>query len=456
VNLGQPSKWQHSDVEQARAVMFIEFFAFLERHDIRYAILAGYEEYPAHIASDVDFMVAKEDFDRLPSLLQRADCVPGATMVQVLRHQATARYFVFAKQIGAGLAYLHPDATCDYRLKSRLWLRSERVLASRRKSPLGFWIPAAAIEFEYYLIKRVVDKALCERQQLTQLRRAWAEDADGCKAVLGRLLPADMVEATAAAILAGDAAWFRREMRTLRTCLTGAPPLEPAWNRLTALAAEAGRWVSRLLRPTGLVLAVLGPDGSGKGTILDDIERELGPAFRRAMRMHIRPRFGHARHAGPSSDPHGVVPRGWVSGALKIAWVVAEFLWGWLCLVWPAKIRSTLILFDRYYDDMLVDPTRYRLDGRFNLARQFAPLIPRPDLWLVLTAPPEVLLARKREVTLEAARELVSKYEAMASRLRGAVLINTAEPIDQVLAQSIGVVVRFLEGRVAKRSSHKS
>ncbi|MDH4051498.1 MAG: hypothetical protein OEU93_07945, partial [Rubrivivax sp.] len=90
--------------------MFVDLCTLLDRHQIPYAILAGYEQYPEHIPSDVDFMVSAADFERLPALFGQPDCLPGAALVQVLLHQPTSRYFVFARQVGSRLAFLHPDA----------------------------------------------------------------------------------------------------------------------------------------------------------------------------------------------------------------------------------------------------------------------------------------------------------------------------------------------------------
>lgn len=90
--------------------MFLAFCAALESHSIRYAILAGYQGYPDRINSDVDFMVSEADFARLPALLNDPENVAGARLVQILRHETSATYYVLAKQIGEHTAYLFPDA----------------------------------------------------------------------------------------------------------------------------------------------------------------------------------------------------------------------------------------------------------------------------------------------------------------------------------------------------------
>jgi hypothetical protein len=144
------------DIDAVRKQMFIDFCSALEREGIPYAILAGHRDYPEKIASDVDFMVSEADFKRLPALLNSPSTVRGSQIVQILEHESSARYYVLVKQLGHRLAYLHPDAASNYRLDARLWMHSDAVLASRRKSPSGFWIPAILINCRDFLLRTML------------------------------------------------------------------------------------------------------------------------------------------------------------------------------------------------------------------------------------------------------------------------------------------------------------
>lgn len=431
-------------VSSARKNMFVAFCATLESHGIRYVILAGYRGYPDRIDSDVDFMVSEADFARLPALLNNPANVAGARLVQMLRHETSACYYVLARQVGEYLAYLHPDAAATYRRNGRLWLRSEAVLDTRRKSETGFWIPAAAVEFEYYFVKRI-DKALVEARHLDALAALAAEDQAGCLAALQRLLPTHLQAAVMEAISRRDTAWFAEHRNKLKAALQQSLARETAGQRLRNLGNELLRKLRRILRPTGLVVAVLGPDGSGKTTIIEHLERELAPAFRRVRRFHLRPHFGAAPVGSAVTNPHGQSPRGRFASTLKVGMFLADYWFGWVKHVLPAKVRSSFIVFDRYYHDMLVDTKRYRIPGDFSAARWFAPLIPQPDLWLILSARPELLVERKGEISLGAAQQLTTAYQNLARKLPGAAVIDTSQPLDHTLAEAVGAVRRQLE-----------
>ncbi|MBN8455595.1 hypothetical protein [Accumulibacter sp.] len=426
-------------LDAVRKQMFVDFCAALESHDIPYVILAGHRDYPERIASDIDFMVGERDFARLPAILNAPECVGGAQIVQILEHEISARYFVLARQEGGRMAYLHPDSAASYRFDARLWLRSEAVLATRRRSPGGFWVPAAAVEFEYYLFKRV-EKECVEVRHLEQLRNLLNEDASGCRESLRRMFAAELVQEVASAIARTDVDWFRTRRDALARSLRAGVPRESMPCRMRSRVQECLRIFRRVTNPTGFIVAILGPDGSGKTTVIEHLEKEFACAFRGVRRFHLRPHFGRSSGGAPVSDPHAQEPRGRFASCLKIGMFVADYWSGWLRQVMPSKIRSTLIVFDRYYHDLLVDQRRYRLPVRFALPRWISPLIPQPDLWLVLDAPAESLVARKGEISLESARSLTTAYTALAHRLPNAVIIDSGTSVDQTLQAAVRAV----------------
>ncbi|MBL8327786.1 MAG: hypothetical protein JNJ71_02970 [Rubrivivax sp.] len=429
--------------------LFRSFCGLLDREQIPYVILAGHEGYPDHIGSDIDFMVSPQDFQRLPALLGRAGAIDGATLVQVLQHEVSACYYVLAAQVGPNLVYLHPDAASHYRIRSQVWLGPQDILSRKRRSTQGFWIPSADAEFEYYLIKRIAGKARLEAVHLDRLRRCLEEDPAGCRSVLARRLPGASGPAVQQALLRGDAAWLDAEMGRLRAEMIrlnlarAERPDEPR----SVMREWRRRW-HRLTRPTGLVVAVLGPDGSGKSTVLDHLERELAQGFRRVARFHLRPRFGRQdRSPVAVTDPHAQAPRGTGANLAKCLYFVADYWQGWLRAVLPTKLRSGLVLFDRYFHDMLVDHRRYRLPQAFAPARWASWLIPQPDLWLILQADAETLVARKGEITLQSARELLGRYGQLAHSLDRAVIVSSQGTVDETCARAVAAVTAHMAQR---------
>ncbi len=446
-NLRQPeTEVERAPVAAARRDMFHAFCDLLERNSIAYVIVAGYEDYPEKIRSDVDFLVSEVDFERLPRLFASPNCIPNARLVQALRHETTCCYYVFARQVGATIAYLHPDAAAGYRAYRRLWLDAGDVLTGRRRSSGGFWIPSPAREFEYYLLKRLSVKAIVDAESVARLARAFTEDVSGCTAAVERWLPGDAATAVAHAIRHRDVPWLTRESGRLSGLMRIAASRETALVRLRMQLSEARRVVTRVSRPTGLIIAVLGPDGSGKTTLLRHVEREFAPAFRRVRRFHLRPHFGRTGNGATVSDPHGQPPRSWATSLLKTAMFLTDYGIGWAWIIAPAKVRSTLILFDRYYHDLIMDPVRYRLPLHFPV-RWSTFCVPKPDIWLVLDASARTLVQRKHELNMASAEALVNRYRKFAAITPGATLINTDQPLDATLREACDAVQSVLTRR---------
>ena len=85
---------------------------------------------------------------------------------------------------------------------------------------------------------------------------------------------------------------------------------------------------------------------------------------------------------------------------------------------------------------MLVDPRRYRYGGAMWLARWVGKIIPKPDLWILLDAPAEVLQKRKQEVPPEETARQRRAYLCISHDLKG---VRTMA--DEVIVMRAGRVV---------------
>jgi thymidylate kinase len=111
----------------------------------------------------------------------------------------------------------------------------------------------------------------------------------------------------------------------------------------------------------------------------------------------------------------------------------------WLIEEWYAHLfldkRWTVLICDRYYHDLLVDPMRYRYGGPSWIARLIGRLMPQPELWVLLDAPADVLQARKQEVTWKESARQRQEYAVFVSRQRKHVIVDAAQPLDKMVAE---------------------
>jgi thymidylate kinase len=220
-----------------------------------------------------------------------------------------------------------------------------------------------------------------------------------------------------------------------------------------SLLAESLRSIQRWCQPSGLFVVLLGPDGVGKSTIAPQIIRLCGPAFRQHRAFHGRPNlFGRRRNSGKTvTEPHKKPVRGTLK---SVAYLLAYFLdyWlGFLLIIRPMLTRSALVVFDRYFHDVLVDPRRYRYGGPMWLARLLAHCVPTPDLIFVLDARQGVILSRKCEVPPQEVWRQREHYQQLARDFQNAHLVKTDRSLESTLAESFEIIMGHLVRRFQRR-----
>jgi thymidylate kinase len=158
---------------------------------------------------------------------------------------------------------------------------------------------------------------------------------------------------------------------------------------------------------------------------------------------HLKPRLVAQLRNQPDIivvDPHGKPPRGALLSLVKIViWLVEE----WYALLFHEK-KETVLICDRYYHDLLVDPKRYRFGAPVWTAAFVGRLMPQPRLWILLDAPADVLQARKQEVTAEETARQCDAYRAFVRKQPQHVIVDASQPLDKVIAEAAHAIKEAL------------
>jgi thymidylate kinase len=193
------------------------------------------------------------------------------------------------------------------------------------------------------------------------------------------------------------------------------------------------------------MIVFLGPDGCGKSSVISAIEASPPGCFKCVTTYHLRPKcFSKSTDSTPVTRPHAKRSRGAFLSIIKVFYFLLDYAIGWLVCFFSARTSSTLVVFDRYYHDLLVDPLRYRYGGPMWLARWVGKLIPKPDIWILLDAPPEVLQARKQEVLFEETTRQRKEYLKLIKGLKSAFVVDAARGLDDVVADVNAIILDFM------------
>ena len=422
-------------------------FALLEANRVRYCVLHGYGRLPFALSGDLDLAVHPDDLNRVPGVLH--DLTGDRYLaLQCFEYAVGGHYFVFGWFDGSQLQTIAVDFITEHR-RGGLILASGAELVTGRQRRDDFWVPAPETEFSYLLAKRSC-KGLCSQKHAVRLHRlAGGLGLEVAERIAARLFGERGGKQIADACSKGELAEL---LPAMRKRLWLAAVAKDWSNPIRYAAAEALRVIHRWRRPSGLFVAILGPDGAGKSTLATGLVAATRGAFRRYRLFHLRPMLlGRRKFGGPVTDPHGRPPRSSLVSTLKLLAYVLDYALGYWMVIRPLVARSGLVVFDRYYQDLLADPRRFRFSGPAWMVRMLGRLVPSPDLVLLLDAPPAVTLSRKREVEPAEARRQRQAYLSLAAGIPAANAIAAAGAAPQVRDQSTRIVTRHLAERFRKQ-----
>jgi thymidylate kinase len=421
-------------------------FSAFERAVIRYCVLHGWEELPEKVFSDLDLVVHPEDFSKLQIVFSEL-AATGYKWIQCRNYAGCSYRFDFAWFEGKKFHIVGVDCIFEYRYAGLILNSGEDLLKDRRQHN-GFWIASAETVFAYILMKKSL-KAAIPAAQLLELQQLSTEIGSGrsltiASDLFGEENGAAVVAAIADRSLPAMLPKLRADLK--RTVLEHHP-----WSFFRYHAHEMLRLAKRWFQPTGLFLVALGPDGAGKSTVLAEVVENLKPAFRGVHSFHYRAEFGH-RSNTIVTNPHAKPPHGTVLSVVRVLLLFFQFWISYLVILRPKLGRSGLVIFDRYFHDLLVDHRRYRYSGPQWLLQLLLKLRPGEDLFvLVLDADESVIHSRKQEVPVELLRDLRQGYKQLVMNKSNAALICTDQDLEDTTAAATEAVYQYLLRRCSER-----
>lgn len=224
-------------------------------------------------------------------------------------------------------------------------------------------------------------------------------------------------------------------------------PENPAHRLCFDVKSKRSYRLRRLLRPPGLHVAVLGPDGAGKSTLIENLGKMLAPCFGNQRVFKFRPDVFGRIEPGVEPQPHAREPRSVPVSWAKVLYYFADWWLGWACTIVPARARNSLVVFDRNFHDMVVDQRRYLVNGVGGLVRVLRHFVPRADMTFVLDADPKTVHARKPELPVE-----MLEHQRAAYRQLGCRVISADRPAEEVAREASREIILWLAAREARRN----
>jgi thymidylate kinase len=427
----------------------VSLFRLLEEQGVCYCVLHSWESLPDELSSDLDLAIHPRDHAKLPSVF-RTLVGKGYELIQCRNYAVGGYRFDFVWFESGGMRSAGIDVIDEYRQRGLILIAGEELVRNRQQFNC-FWVANPGTEFAYILAKKTLKGTLPQHQAerlkvlVNELGKPRSLSIAG--ELFGEKWREQVVEACSSGTLGGLLGQLNKRLWLMKL---RKDPLNP----LRYFLCNVPRLIGRALKPSGLFLTILGPDGVGKSTLVGRLaESFAGTAFEHFRLYHWRPNLlAPQRETGAAvTNPHGAPPRGTLWSIMVLLGLLLDHWLGYTFVLRPFLARTGFVIFDRYYQDLLIDPKRYRYGGPRWLAEFVGRLIPKPDLILILDAPEQVTLSRKQEVPLEELQRQRNSYLQWPKRCSAACVIDAADVPLSVAERATRKILDHMEKRLKGR-----
>ena len=439
-------------------------FSRLASDDISYVVLRNYEGLPNSVGHDLDLLLDEGDLARYRSLLRMTaeDC--GWKIVRVESRYGYWKCYLYRPD-STERSFLQIDAFYPQHYRGMPWFSSVEVLADRVAYG-EFYIPAPGHEAADLLLKELLGSGRVKEAYGARIADLVQVDSKRFISVVS----AAFGEETAIALLIAceQQRWTELEQQAhrLRMRLALRAWVTQPWDQFVRTLRFIWGHIAKYLQPSGFFICFIGPDGSGKTSVSEELCAALDwTLFQRVHYVHwrfgifpelkvfkqvaarlmgrSRKNSGGDRQNGMPDRPHGLARAVGYLLYYTLDYVLGHFV------VARARGKGELVILDRYFYDYMIQWTLCSIP-------QWLPMfllrfIPTPDVVVFLSNNAEAVYERKQDIPLQEIARQLGICQALTEQLPNACRIEADADLPEVVRRVIEVMMERMTQREALR-----
>lgn len=421
----------------------MDFFSSLDEQQIEYCVLRNYEDLPHQVSHDIDILLRGKD-EHAGMKRRVLQIVQELEWDSICIHDADAFLSIVCYRMSNdSVDILKLDIWTDLRWRGVSWIDS-KVIFDRRREVNGICVPERACEAVLTALKELMGGGGVPEKYYEKISTFANEDRDLFIETLSAPLKkhGDVIHREC---VSGEFDTLNGMRGLLKRCLL----VSDVWTYVRATSQRLSDKIHSFCKASGKLVAFVGPDGSGKTTIIDLQDKYFELIYPRRKKYHIRPGiFPELKTGHGFSSMNGAISGKKKSGTKSFRRSRLSRLAAWFVVLYYTmeyslsrvrlkveRARKVLVLYDRYYYDFFAQPTTRDIIMPYRRMLMF--FVEKPDIIIHLKADPEVVYTRKQELTINEIQEQNLHLEKALAGLETAHVVNTSTKS----AKEIGVEV---------------
>ena len=426
--------------------ILIDILDWLDKDSIEYSVIHHADSLDSQLSSDIDLVLNVSPEKTIRPILKKMQSDKKIQLLHCLHYEISDCYYYIIGIQGEATEFLHLDVMYDP-FGSNHYLYTSADLLYGKRYINNVWTTAPEKEATYLLIKKAykgkINKETHERIfNLANTNKAEFENecmkwwSHKCfDSILKFIKDENETNWDAQLCMLRDG--LKEKIRS-RGGLMG----------LRRVFQEGLRRIHRVLSPSGLFVVLLGPDGAGKSTIANIALNDLKRGFRRIDHFHWRPGLfpkpgRTSQHLSENNQPLPPTSYkyGYAMSLIRYVYFLLDFIFGYWTRIYRARVSTSLILGERWYYDVILNPMRYGFRLPNWLLCLGGYMIPSPDLVILLYADPENMHKRKPELTIEQIQQQLNDMKSMVDALPYGACISSNSSVEETVGSFVKLIL---------------
>lgn len=432
-----------------------DFFKNLNNEKIRYAVLRNYELLPeANDSKDIDIVVAPDNLRKVVTILKKT-AQENAYQLIWKNELDYLEGFVFVKIDGDSVYSIKLDIFNGFEWRGCSYMNYNLILDSAVDYN-GFRVPIKAHEAFIMIVYYVLYAKTIKSKYLEPIYQNSTNDMEE----FSKITKLTFKEKLAERIITFVKANKIEELVSLRTAIRHSVVKYNLKNKSIVSSffehIKTEYWDRNSF---GTLIAFSGPDGAGKSTLVDavtEIFYSLGINGNKVPH-HLLTKNIPSLHKLPGAPkkyakqdytkPYQAKTAGFMSSMMRTLYYYFAFLFDRIIYIKKELRDNKIVIFDRYYTDIMADPVRIRIGLNKTFIQKLFNTLPSPDITFVVLAEKEKILSRKDELTEDKLEQLLGAYESLPNTLSNCTVLHNNASVEEGILMICKNVFDKLEER---------